>query len=417
MAADAGPGQRLVAGRYRLDGVLGRGGMGVVWLATDELLEREVALKEVTFSMAVGEEERRLLRERTMREARAAARLHHPCVTAVFDIVEEDGKPWLVMERVVAARSLDGVLQESGPLPPEQVARIGLDVLAALEAAHAAGVVHRDVKPANVLVQPDGHARLTDFGIATTTGDVSITGGALIGSPGYMAPERVSGEEAEPPVDLWSLGATLYTAVEGRRAFDRGDSMATLMAVVSEEPAEMVRAGPLEPVLRGLLVKDPAQRSGVAEARRGLQAVLDGPEPTPPARPAAAEGPSAVPAPPPSPPADESRESARRRPPAAVRGDAVARFSAEDLRALAAASRAVLGSVVSDARDHLAERQRDRRELRGGRKAAPAPSAPPPRRRRFKRRWVLVPLGVALLLLVAVIAVVVVVLTHVVDSF
>jgi hypothetical protein len=188
----------------------------------------------------------------------------------------------------------------------------------------------------------------------------------------------------------------------------------------------MVRAGPLEPVLRGLLVKDPARRSGVAEARRGLQAVLDGAQPTPPARPAAAEVPSAVPSsppappasPPPAPPAGESRESARRRPAAAVRGDAVARFSAEDLRALAAASRAVLGSVVSDARDHLAERQRDRREVRGGGgKAAPAPSAPPRRRRRFKRRWVFVPLLLLFLLVVAVVAAVVVVLGHVVGSF
>jgi serine/threonine protein kinase len=405
MAADAGPGQRVVAGRYRLDGVLGRGGMGVVWLATDQLLEREVALKEVTFSMAVGEEERRMLRERTMREARAAARLHHPCVTTVFDIVEEDDKPWLVMERIAAARSLDELLQESGPLPPEAVARIGLDVLAALEAAHAAGVVHRDVKPANVLVEPGGHARLTDFGIATTTGDVSITGGALIGSPGYIAPERVNGEEAEPAVDLWSLGATLYTAVEGRRAFDRGDSMATLMAVVAEEPAAMDRAGPLEPVLRGLLIKDPAQRSTVAEARRGLQAVLDAREAPPPGRPAAASEP-------PVPALASPMGFAGPRAPSAVRGDPVARFSAEDLRALAAASRAVLGSVVSDARDHLAERQRDRRESRRANDlAAPAPS-PPARRRRFKRRWVVVPLLVVLVLIVAVVAAIAVVVAH-----
>jgi hypothetical protein len=346
-----------------------------------------------------------MLRERTMREARAAARLHHPCVTTVFDIVEEDDKPWLVMERIAAARSLDELLQESGPLPPETVARIGLDVLAALEAAHAAGVVHRDVKPANVLVEPGGHARLTDFGIATTTGDVSITGGALIGSPGYMAPERVNGEEAEPAVDLWSLGATLYTAVEGRRAFDRGDSMATLMAVVAEEPAAMERAGPLEPVLRGLLIKDPARRCTAAEARRGLQAVLDAPQGAPPAHPPAAGVPRA------SRPASATGFAGHRAP-SAVRGDPVARFSSEDLRALAAASRAVLGSVVSDARDHLAERQRDRREWRRANvPAAPAPS-PPPRRRRFKRRWVVVPLLVVLVLIVAVVAGIAVLVAH-----
>src|SRR5690349_16153792 len=184
---------RLVAGRYALVEVLGRGGMGVVWLATDQVLERQVAVKEITYPVELGEDERAILRERTMREARAAARLHHPCVTAVYDIVEEDGKPWLVMERVLAAHTLEELVGQSGPLPVRDVARIGLDVLAALEAAHAAGVVHRDVKPANVLVEPDGHARLTDFGIATTTGDTGLTGGALIGSPAYMAPERASG--------------------------------------------------------------------------------------------------------------------------------------------------------------------------------------------------------------------------------
>src|ERR671929_1265851 len=175
----------------------------------------------------------------------------------------------------VPARSLQEIVEDQGPLPPPVVARIGLDVLAALEAAHAEGIVHRDVKPANVLVGPDGMARLTDFGIATSLGDSSLTTqGALIGSPSYMSPERLHGEEPSPAMDLWSLGATLYAAVEGRPPFTRGEPMATAMAVVAEDPAPMVRAGPLEPVLRGLLTKDPARRSTAAQARAGLEAVL-----------------------------------------------------------------------------------------------------------------------------------------------
>ena len=265
----------MLADRYELVDVLGRGGMGVVWLADDRLLERQVAVKELTFSFALGEEERQVLRERSLREARAAARLHHPCVTTVFDVVEEGGKPWLVMERVTA-RSLHEILGTSGPLPPAAVARIGLDVLAGLEAAHAAGIVHRDVKPANVLVDSTGHARLTDFGIATTAGDPALTGGALIGSPPYMAPERATGEDSGPPADLWSLGATLYCAVEGHPPFEKDEPMATLMAVVTEDPPPPVCAGPLGPALLGLLAKDPAQRSTPARAREQLEAALSG---------------------------------------------------------------------------------------------------------------------------------------------
>src|SRR3954462_12146146 len=282
MGAGADSANRVVAGRYALTDVLGRGGMGTVWLATDQVLERQVALKEVTFSVHLTDEERGILRERTMREARAAARLDHPHVTSVYDVVEEDGKPWLVMEHV-SARSLQEILEEQGPLPPAAVARIGLDVLEGLQAAHYAGIVHRDVKPANVLVDGAGRACLTDFGIATTTGDSSLTTqGALIGSPSYMAPERAHGEEPRPPVDLWSLGATLHTAVEGRPAFDRGEAMATLLSVVSEHPAPMLRAGPLEPVLQGLLTKDPARRSTVRAAGQQPQDVLSGRQSAPP---------------------------------------------------------------------------------------------------------------------------------------
>jgi serine/threonine protein kinase len=381
MSAEADRIGRVVGGRYELAGVLGRGGMGVVWLADDQLLDRQVALKEITFSLGLTDEERGILRERTMREARTAARLDHPHVTRVYDVVEEEGKPWLVMEHV-PSRSLQEIVSTEGPLATAAVARIGLDVLAALEAAHRAGIVHRDVKPANVLVGPDGHACLTDFGIATSTGDSSLTTqGAIIGSPSYMAPERANGEEPQPPVDLWSLGATLYTAAEGRLAFDRGDPMATLLAVVSEQPAPMTAGGPLEPVLRQLLVKDPAQRADVAAARRGLEAVLTDQPPAAraaaPAR-AAASARAAAPAPPPP-----------SRPRTPVGGDDVQRLDSDDLRALASASKAFLGEFAREARD-MAGRELARRRQRS---TTREPAASAPRRRwRFKRRWVLVPL-------------------------
>ena len=382
---DTGPRTRLVAGRYALSEVIGRGGMGTVWLATDRVLERPVALKEVTFAVDLTAEERTILRERTMREARAAARLDHPCVTTVFDVVEEDGRPWLVMEHV-SARSLQEIIEERGPLAPAAVARIGLDVLAALEAAHGAGIVHRDVKPANVLVAPDGHACLTDFGIATTTGDSSLTtNGALIGSPSYMAPERVNGEEPRPPVDLWSLGATLYAAVEGRPPFARGEAMATMMSVVSEHPAPMLRAGPLEPVLTGLLTKDPAARTTGGIAREQLTAVLAGSPPAPLPPPQAAPRPADV----------------------GLPAASVERIDADDLHALGSASKALLTSVARDARDqarHLAERRRERRGDSGPVPPAPAGGSPPPPRgrRRFKRRWVVVPALITLLIAVLV---------------
>ncbi|RZU31138.1 serine/threonine-protein kinase [Blastococcus saxobsidens] len=378
MSAGTGPETRVVAGRYALGDLLGQGGMGTVWLATDLVLERQVALKEVTFSLHVTDEERAVLRERTMREARAAGRLEHPHVTTVYDVVEEGGKPWLVMKHV-DARSLQQILEERGPLAPASVARIGLDVLDALEAAHDIGIVHRDVKPANVLVGADGSGCLTDFGIATTTGDSSLTThGALIGSPSYMAPERAHGDEPRPPVDLWSLGATLYAAVEGRPPFDKGDAMATLMSVVSEHPAPMLRAGPLEPVLQGLLTKDPAQRSTAAVARAQLAEVADG------------RAPVAAAAAPPSPP------------PGPVGGNSLERIDAADLIALASASRALLGSVARDARDqarHMADRRRERKEApRPVAEQRPAPP-PPRRRRRFKRRWVVVPVVTTVLVL------------------
>ena len=264
---------RLIAGRYLLRDSLGRGGMGIVWDAEDTVLGRDVAVKEVLFPPYISDEERSVLRERTMREARLAARLSHPGAVTVYDVVEEDGQPFLVLE-LVRARTLAEVVREDGPLAPAAAARMALDVLGALEAAHQVGIVHRDVKPGNVMVRDTGRATLTDFGIATSTNDATITGtGLLLGSPSYIAPERAKGHRPGPESDLWSLGATLYTAVEGRPPFDRGEALPTLTAVVSDDHEPCVAAGPLEAVIDGLLVKDPAQRWDARHAREALEVV------------------------------------------------------------------------------------------------------------------------------------------------
>jgi hypothetical protein len=266
---------RLVAGRYRLRVRLGSGGMGTVWRAVDEVLGREVAVKEITFPQGLSDADRDVLRERTRREARAAARLDHPSAVTVYDVVEDGGAPYLIME-LVEARTLADVVREDGPLPPAEAARIGLSLLGALDAAHRSGIVHRDVKPSNVLVRADGRVVLTDFGIATSTGDPSITHtGLLLGSPAYLSPERVRGQAPGPPADLWSLGATLFTAVEGRPPYEQDDALATVMAVVTGEHAPYALAGPLVPVLDGLLVKDPAQRLDAAATERMLREVAE----------------------------------------------------------------------------------------------------------------------------------------------
>ena len=265
---------RLVGGRYRLLERLGSGGMGTVWRADDVVLGRQVAVKEVVFPPGTREEEAEVLRERTRREARSAARLDHPSAVTVYDVVEEDGRPWLVLE-LVEARTLAQAVTEDGPLPPDEVARVGLAVLGALEAAHAQGIVHRDVKPSNVLLRADGRVVLTDFGIATTTGDSSLTHtGLLLGSPAYIAPERIRGESPGPASDLWSLGATLFTAVEGRPPFDSGDALLTVTAVVTGDHAPYVQAGPLAPALDALLEKDPGARIQLPAARAMLQEVV-----------------------------------------------------------------------------------------------------------------------------------------------
>jgi eukaryotic-like serine/threonine-protein kinase len=272
--AEAGQQARVVAGRYRLGERLGRGGMGIVWAARDELLARPVAVKEVRLPAAVDPAERDLLRERTLREARAAARLDHPCAVRMFDVCEEDEQAYLVME-LIEGRTLSEVVRDDGPIAPGQAAEIGVCLLDALTAAHAAGIIHRDVKPGNVIVRADGRVTLTDFGIASTADDPSITStGLLLGSPAYIAPERARGGTPDPASDLWSLGATLYTAVEGRPPFDRVDPVATLAAVVTDEHEPTRLAGPgLGPVLDRLLDKDQAARPSAPELRRLLQSV------------------------------------------------------------------------------------------------------------------------------------------------
>ncbi len=260
---------------------LGSGGMGTVWRARDEVLDREVAVKAVTFPPGLSDADRAVLVERTRREARAAARLDHPSAVTVYDVVEQDGAPYLVME-LVEARTLADVVREDGPLSPQRTAQVGLALLGALEAAHQRGIVHRDVKPSNVMVRGDGRVVLTDFGIATSTGDSSLTStGLLLGSPAYIAPERARGKPPEPKSDLWSLGATLFTAVEGRPPYSGDEPILTVTAVVTGEHEPFVAAGPLEPVLEGLLEKDPALRLDAARARELLRPVAESrPEPT-----------------------------------------------------------------------------------------------------------------------------------------
>jgi eukaryotic-like serine/threonine-protein kinase len=268
--------QPLLAERYRLVRSLGQGGMGRVWLARDEVLHRDVAIKEVVPPAGLTAEERNEMRLRTMREARAAARLNHPSVVRVYDVVQTDMHPWIVME-YVPARSLHEIVNEDGTLPPNQVAQIGLQVLGALRAAHRAGVLHRDVKPSNVLLADNGRVVLTDFGLATMPGEATVTRpGMVLGSPAYIAPERAREGHAGPESDLWSLGATLYAAVEGNSPYQRSSAIATLTALVTEEPPPAKHAGPLRQVLSGLLRKDPTARIDAEHAERLLRRAAGG---------------------------------------------------------------------------------------------------------------------------------------------
>ncbi|MER7457400.1 serine/threonine-protein kinase [Micromonospora sp. NPDC126480] len=264
---------RLIAGRYRLRDLVGTGGMGRVWLARDEMLHRDVAVKEIVPPGWLAEAERDQVRLRTLREARTAARLTHPNVVRVYDVVHVGDNPWIVME-YVRSRSLQQIITSDGPLSPRRTARIGLAVLAALRAAHSAGVLHRDVKPHNVLVADDGRVMLTDFGLATFDGgDGAMTGpGMVLGSPEFVAPERARDGVSDPRTDMWSLGATLYAAVEGRSPYARSSAMATLSALAVEPPDPMRRAGPLRPLLTGLLQREPWRRLTAVEVEPLLRA-------------------------------------------------------------------------------------------------------------------------------------------------
>ena len=272
----AAPGT-LIGGRYTLRAAVGHGGMGTVWRAADTLLRRDVAIKEVILPPGLAPTDRDSMYERTMREARAAAALQHPAVVQVYDVVHENGRPWIVME-LLEARSLADMVIEDGPVNPRVVAKIGIALLGALEVAHAHGVLHRDVKPANVLICTDGRCVLTDFGVARMPTDVQLTTpGMVLGSPHFISPERAMGSDFGPPSDLFSLGVTLYTAIEGRPPFDKGDPIETMHAVVEDPPTPPVRSGSLTPVLMGLLEKDPARRFDVQTARTMLRQQLAGP--------------------------------------------------------------------------------------------------------------------------------------------
>ncbi|MGV9879357.1 protein kinase domain-containing protein [Streptomyces sp. NPDC003006] len=271
-----GSSARVIAGRYRLEARLGRGGMGVVWRATDLLLGRGVAVKELERDETLSDTEATQARERTLREARAVAQLRHPHIVVVHDVVVENEQPYIVME-LIEGGSLAGRIARQGPLDADAVARMGIDLLGALSTAHEAGILHRDLKPANVLVErATGRVVLTDFGIAQVTGATTLTEvGSFVGSPEYTAPERIAGERTGPESDLWSLGALLVTALAGESPFRRDSIGGVLHAVVYEEIRPPDSAAPLLPVVLGLLERDPGWRLDAAGAQRLLQAYVD----------------------------------------------------------------------------------------------------------------------------------------------
>ena len=319
--ADTG---RVIAGRYRLQAPIGRGAMGVVWRARDQLLDRDVAVKEVKIADTLTNQERANAYQRTLREAKTAARLNHPAVVTVYDVAEDEGRPWIVMQ-LVDAQSLDQVLASSGPLSPRRAAEVGRQLLSALSVAHSAGVMHRDVKPSNVLLGHDDRAVLTDFGIATFQGDPKLTQtGMVMGSPGFTAPERIRGEDASPASDLWSLGATLFAAIEGHGPFEkRGGAVTTMSAIINEDAPEAPTAGALAPVIAALLRREPTDRPDAAEAARMITDVL----PRLTDRPASSPGgyvPTAISASPPLRPPEPAR------PPAPQPGQTALDFGSAD---------------------------------------------------------------------------------------
>ncbi|WP_254878506.1 serine/threonine-protein kinase [Streptomyces sp. NA04227] len=275
--ADAGPeAGRLVAGRYRLLERIGAGGMGTVWRAGDELLGRDVALKKLHVPPHLSDGERERLYERTRREARSAARIAHPNVIVVHDVVDDGGLPCIVME-YVPSRTLGDVLKENGTLSPQEAARIGHRTAEALRAAHAAGVLHRDVKPGNVLLGDGGRVVLTDFGIAVSSGAPTLTRtGEIVGSLNYLSPERVKGETPGPASDLWALGAMLFEAVEGQPPFRRNTVLEAVYAIASDPVPAPYAAGPLTPLIEQLLAKEPQSRPSAETVEAGLRACAAG---------------------------------------------------------------------------------------------------------------------------------------------
>ncbi|MFJ3202523.1 protein kinase [Streptomyces sp. NPDC086989] len=266
-------GGRLVAGRYRLMSPLGTGGMGTVWCARDETLQREVAVKEVRPPAGLHAGDIARLYARLEREAWATARIADRNVVTVHDVVMDDDRPWIVME-LIRGRSLADLLRTGGPLTPQRAAHVGGEVLTALRAAHAVGVEHRDVKPGNVLIADDGRVVLSDFGIAMVEGSTALTmTGEVVGSPEYLPPERALGRPSGPESDLWSLGVLLYAAVEGSSPFRQDTALSTLRAVVETDPPSPRRAGPLSAVIEGLLRKEPAERTPAEHVAAALRTV------------------------------------------------------------------------------------------------------------------------------------------------
>jgi len=265
---------RRIAGRYELGAQLGEGGVGIVWRAEDTLLGRPVAIKEVELPPAVRDKQRAALRARVIREARAAARLSHPGAVTLFDVVQDGGQDYIVME-LVEGPTLDQLVAEQGPLEAHSAAVMGLRLLATLEAAHRAGIVHRDVKPSNVLIRNDGTTKLTDFGTASLTGDPELTvTGVVVGSPAYMAPEQIKGLDVGPATDLWALGATLYFAVEGEPPFKSSKApFEVLNAIVNDPPRAARRLGALGPVIDRLLRKESHERPESADVWYQLRRV------------------------------------------------------------------------------------------------------------------------------------------------
>ncbi|TCO56715.1 serine/threonine-protein kinase [Actinocrispum wychmicini] len=259
---------RVIAGRYTVVRELGRGGMGVVWLAEDSTIGRQVAIKELLLPQGIPPAERQVFEERVLREARTAGRLSDPGIVTVHDVVQADGATFIVME-LVEAPDLADLVKRHGPMPPERVLKIADQMLAALEVAHRTGVVHRDVKPSNVIVTPNGRVKLTDFGIAQSTEDPRLTStGTLMGSPTYISPERLLGHEASPASDLWALGATLFFASEGAGAFERSTTAASIQAIMNERAQlRVTQQGPLADLIMGLLNPDPHVRLTPDQAR------------------------------------------------------------------------------------------------------------------------------------------------------